>query len=96
MIEEQKTKFKIGQGIKILIGLAIIAYGVANSYFSLSAEAMGYNFVMLVIVGFGLYLVISGIKPGLKTNKIFKYLGIACIAIIVICMIIYAIGIGSI
>ncbi len=92
MTKGQKIKFDIGQWVKILIGLAIIAYGVANSYFSLSAEAMGYNFVMLVIACFGLYLVISGIKPGLKINKIFKYLGLACVAIIVICMIVYVIS----
>jgi len=93
MTDVQKRNFNIGQGVKILIGLAIIIYGVANSYLSLSAEAMGYNFVMLVIACFGLYLVISGIKPELKINKIFKYLGIVCIAIIVICMIIYAVSI---
>jgi len=93
MTKGQKIKFDIAQGVKVLIGLAIIVYGVANMYLSLSAEAIGYNFVKLVIAGFGVYLVVSTFKSGQKINKIFKYLGIASIAIIVISMIVYAVAV---
>ncbi len=92
MTKGQKIKYIIGQVIKILIGLTIIVYGLSKCYLSLDITAIGYNFGVLGIVVFGLYLVISAFKKlSAKTMKILKYLAIAYVAIIVGSMIYVAI-----
>jgi len=92
MARTRDVKYMIGQSIKTLIGLVIIIYGISNIYLSLSAEAIGSNLFTLGIIIFGGYLVVSSIKkPGVKTRKVFKYLGIAFIIIIAISMIFFII-----
>lgn len=90
MTKEQKIKYIIGQGIKVLIGLTIMVYGLSICHLSLDITAIAYNFGPLGLMAFGLYLVISTFKKlSPKTIKILKYLAIAYVAIIVISMMLY-------
>lgn len=94
MAKEKSEIKKINIG-KIIIGVLIVCYGISKIYLSLSNEAIGFNLFALMIIGLGVYFILRGAeKLNTKAIRIFKYTGIACLAIVVVSMIVWAIGVA--
>ncbi len=66
--KKEKTKYNIGQIIKMIAGVFLILFTLANNGLvsSFSAEAIGYNFWTLLLIAFGIWLIYSGIKKWKK------------------------------
>jgi len=66
--KKEKTKYNIGQIIKIIAGVFVILFTLTNNglVFSFSAEAIGYNLWTLLLIALGVWLIYSGIKKWKK------------------------------